>query len=187
MPVAPNSFDSDAATGTTHEYAQSPPISSLAKETHVEALDRLASQAGMSSFTAGATDESTGGWAHGPDEPVQEQEYDQHAREQLREAKLIGLIVSMSEDGWQHDGGTVFTKIEVGAKKLSNPTSPTVRMMRRTTRHAGNQELIENLEMPRECRDRRIERALRRPTDIVTEVVMAVVDVGDEEETAMQP
>ena len=51
----------------------------------------------------------------------------------------------MSDDGWQHDGGTVFTKIEVGAKKLSNPTSPTVRMMRRTTRHAGNQELIEKI------------------------------------------
>jgi hypothetical protein len=93
----------------------------------------------------------------------------------------------MSGGGWQHDGGTVFTKIEVGAKRLSNPTSAAAHMTRRTTRRADNQELIENLEMPVGRRDRRMERALRRPTDIVTEVVMAVVGEDDEEETAMQP
>ena len=93
----------------------------------------------------------------------------------------------MSDDGWQHDGGTVFTKIEVGAKRLPNPTSAAAHMLRRTTRRADNQELIEILEMPLGRRDRRMERALRRPTDIVTEVVMAVVGEDDEEETAMHP
>jgi hypothetical protein len=84
LPAAPNSFDSDAddndntAEGPGRHRARangeddgklalSACISSLADEPHVEALDRLASQAGISSFAAGATDESTGRWAHGPD------------------------------------------------------------------------------------------------------------------------
>ena len=64
----------------------------------------------------------------------------------------------MSDDGWQHDGGTVFTKIEVGAKRLSNPTSAAAHMTRRMTRRADNQELIENLEMPLRRRDRSMEK-----------------------------